>query len=64
MLGTTVLFGKGRPYKKTVERKISADIYLSFGGNKYSRSVKYATRKVHVRLVYGYKIKVESFYTD
>lgn len=44
-------------HKKTVERKISADSYLSFGGNTYSVPVKYATRKVHVHLVYGYKIK-------
>ena len=55
-------------HKKTVERKISADSYLSFAGNKYSVPVKYATRKVHVRLVYGYKIKVydskENFIAD
>lgn len=44
--------------KKTMERKISADSYLSFGGNRYSVPVKYATKKVQVRLVYGYKIKV------
>ena len=55
-------------HKKTVERKISADSYLSFAGNKYSVPVKYATRKVHVRLVYDYKIKVydskENFIAD
>lgn len=44
--------------KETVERKISPDSYLSFGGNKYSVPVQYATRKVQVRFVYGYKIKV------
>ncbi len=54
--------------KKTVERKISPDSYLCFDGNKYSVPVKYATRKVHVRLIYGYKIKVydakDSFIMD
>jgi len=41
-----------------VSRKISPDSYLSFNGNKYSVPVKYATKDVRVRFIYGYQIKV------
>lgn len=44
--------------KKMQARKISADSFVSIGGNKYSVPVKYVGKTVLFRLIYGFRIEL------
>ena len=47
-----------RKTTKSLQRKVSPDSFVSFEGNKYSVPVKYACKKVFVRLIYGYRLQI------
>ncbi|MCQ2510878.1 MAG: IS21 family transposase [Lachnospiraceae bacterium] len=44
--------------KELESRIISADCYISIGGNKYSVPSKYATKTMKFRIVYGFRIEI------
>lgn len=44
--------------KKPVRRTISPDSMISINANKYSVPVKYATRKLYYRIIYGFRIEI------
>lgn len=44
--------------KELATRIISADCYISIGGNKYSVPSKYATKTMKFRIVYGFRIEI------
>lgn len=44
--------------KTLSDRIISNDSYISIATNKYSLPVQYATKKVHYRVIYGFRIEV------
>lgn len=39
-------------------RKVSADSFVSIGGNKYSVPVRYATKNIFFRITYGFRIEL------
>ncbi|WP_180954774.1 IS21 family transposase [Mediterraneibacter gnavus] len=40
------------------QRVVSPDSFVSFEGNKYSVPVKYACKKVYIRVFYGYRLQI------